>query len=46
MNKETMITAIDSKFEELKTALEGENLEMIRELTLDLHAMGHPTEGT
>jgi hypothetical protein len=36
MNKETMITAIDSKFEELKTALEGENLEMIRELTLDL----------
>ena len=44
MNKETMITAIDSKFEELKTALEGENLEMIRELTLDLHAMVHPAE--
>ena len=44
MDKETMITAIDSKFEELKTALEGENLEMIRELTLDLHAMVHPAE--
>lgn len=44
MNKETMISAINSKFEELKSALEGDNLETIRELTLDLHAMVHPAE--
>ena len=35
MNKEATISAINSKFEELKTALEGDNLETIRELTLD-----------
>lgn len=44
MNKEAMISAINSKFEELKTALEDDNLETIRELTLDLHAMVHPAE--
>ena len=44
MDKETMISAINSKFEELKTALEGDELMRIRELTLDLHAMVHPAE--
>lgn len=44
MNKEAMISAINSKFEELKTALEDDNLETIRELTLDWHAMVHPAE--
>lgn len=44
MNKEATISAINSKFEELKTALEDDNLETIRELTLDLHAMVHPAE--
>ena len=43
-SKEAMISAINSKYEELKTALEGDDLERIRELTLDLHAMVHPAE--
>ena len=44
MDKETMISVINSKFEELKIALEGDELMRIRELTLDLHAMVHPAE--
>ncbi len=44
MDKETMISAINSKFAELKNALEGDSLETIRELALDLHAMVHPSE--
>ncbi len=44
IEKEAMISAINSKFEELKTALEGDDLKMIRELALDLHAMVHPAE--
>ena len=43
-SKEAMISEINSKYEELKTALEGDDLERIRELTLDLHAMVHPAE--
>ena len=38
MDKETMISVINSKFEELKTALEGDDLARIRELTLELLA--------
>ena len=44
MDKDAMISSINSKYEELKNALEGDNLDMIRELTLDLHAMVHPAE--
>ncbi len=44
MEKETMISAINSKFEELKTALEGDDLAKIRELTLELHAMVHSAD--
>ena len=44
MDKEAMISAIDLKFEELKKALEGDDLMKIRELTLELHAMVHPAE--
>ena len=44
MNKESLISAINSKFEELKTALEGDDLSKIKELTLELHAMVHPAE--
>lgn len=44
MNKEEMYKAINSKFEELKTALEGDDLNRIKELTLELHAMVHPAE--
>ena len=44
MDKETMISAINSKFNELKTTLEGDDITRIRELTLELHAMVHPAE--
>lgn len=44
MDKDAVFTAINNKFEELKKALEGEDLELIRELTLELHAMVHPAE--
>ena len=44
MNKETMYREINDKFEELKAALEGDDLIRIRELTLDLHGMVHPAE--
>ena len=44
MDKEAMVSAINTKYEELKTALEGDDLMKIRELALDLHAMVHPAE--
>ncbi len=44
MDKEKVIAAIDAKFEELKRALEGEDLAKIKELALELHAMVHPAE--
>ena len=44
MDKEAIYSAINSKYDELKTALEGEDLESIRKLTLELHAMVHPAE--
>ncbi len=44
MDKNAVFTEINRKFEELKKALEGDNLEEIRELTLELHAMVHPAE--
>ena len=44
MDKESMFSAINAKYDELKSALEGDDLEKIRELTLDLHAMVHPAE--
>ena len=39
-----MFSAINTTFEELKAALEGDNLTKIRELALELHAMVHPAE--
>ena len=44
MDKDTVFAEINAKFEELKKVLEGDNLEEIRELTLELHAMVHPAE--
>ena len=44
MDKEKMFSAINTTFEELKAALEGDDLAKIRELTLELHAMVHPAE--
>ena len=44
MDKDAVFSEINMKFEELKKELEGDNLEKIRELTLDLHALVHPAE--
>lgn len=44
MDKEAVVSMINSKYEELKSALEGDDLIKIRELTLDLHALVHPAE--
>ena len=44
MNKEAMYKEINDKYEELKSALEGDDSDKIRELTLELHAMVHPAE--
>ena len=44
MDKEAVVSTINSKYEELKSALEGDDLIKIRELTLDLHALVHPAE--
>ena len=44
MDKEKVFSTINNKFEELKKALEGDNLEKMRELALELHAMVHPAE--
>ena len=44
MDKEIVFSAINNKYEELKKALEGDDLERIIELTLELHAMVHPAE--
>lgn len=44
MDKEKTFSAINSKFEELKKALEGDDVQEMRELALELHAMVHPAE--
>ena len=44
MDKNAVFSEINAKYEELKKALEGDNLEEIRALTLELHAMVHPAE--
>ena len=44
MDKEKVFSTINNKFEELKKALEGDNLEEMRDLALELHAMVHPAE--
>jgi len=44
MNKEAVFSEINNKFEELKKALEGNDLELMRKLALELHSMVHPAE--
>lgn len=44
MTKEELFAPIREKYEELKQALEGDNLNKIRELTLEVYAMVHPAE--
>lgn len=44
MTKEALFTPIREKYNELKQALEGSDIDKIRELTLEVHAMVHPAE--
>ncbi len=44
MTKGQMVSRFYSRYEELKRALEGDDIEKIRELTLEVHAMVHPAE--
>ncbi|MBR5667557.1 MAG: DinB family protein [Lachnospiraceae bacterium] len=44
MDKEKVFSEINSKFEELKKALDGDDIVAIRELALELHALVHPAE--
>ena len=44
MKKEELFTPIREKYEELKRALNGTDIEKIRELALEVHAMVHPAE--
>ena len=44
MDKEAMFSAINAKYSELKSELQGDDLMKMRELSLELHAMVHPRE--
>ncbi len=44
MDIKAMTSAIDEKYEQVKTAIDGDDLLKIRELSLELHAMVHPAE--
>lgn len=44
MTKEELFDPITKKYNELKFALQGTDIDKIRELTLEVHAMVHPAE--
>lgn len=44
MTKEALFVPIRERYEELKEALKGNDIDKIRELTLEVHAMVHPAE--
>ena len=44
MTKEELFAPIREKYNELKNAIEGTDIDRIRELTLEVHAMVHPAE--
>lgn len=44
MTKEALYAPIREKYSELETALDGMDMDKIRELTLEVHAMVHPAE--
>ena len=44
MTKEELFAPIREKYNELRKALEGTDIDRIRELTLEVHAMVHPAE--
>lgn len=44
MTKEDLFAPIREKYSDLKIALQGNDLNKIRELSLEVHAMVHPAE--
>lgn len=44
MKKEELFVPIRNRYDELKEALKGTNIERIKELALEVHAMVHPAE--
>lgn len=44
MTKDELISSFEEKHEELKQALQGDDIEYIRKMALDVHAMVHPAE--
>lgn len=44
MTKEELFAPIREKYNELKTALEGTDIDRIKELALEVHALVHPAE--
>lgn len=44
MTKDAMIADFYKRYEELKSALKSADIDRIREISLDVHAMVHPAE--
>ena len=44
MDRKTLYKAFEEKYEELKAALAGDDLEKMKKLALEVHAMVHPAE--
>ncbi len=44
MDKKSLYKAFEDKYEELKTALSGDDADKIKKLTLEVLAMVHPAE--
>lgn len=44
MTKEALFAPIRESYDELKQALKGNDIDKIRELALEVHAMVHPAE--
>jgi hypothetical protein len=44
MTKDAMIADFYKRYEELKSALKSADIDRIREISLDVHAMVHPVE--
>ena len=44
MTKEKLYSSITEKYDELKIVLQGTDIDKIREISLEVHAMVHPAE--
>lgn len=46
MTKETLISSFEEQYKELERVLQGDDIEYIRKMALDVHAMVHPAEAS